>query len=128
MNDVYYEYEINGEKDYIFFPAKALSILLAKEVVELSTYWWKNEWPEKAREGIYLGINCSCVFYEFVYGPDEETVKMGEIEDLYTEWLKHDIWGPIVFCIKKRKQRPLEDVFNQIQELGIWDLNSFDYE
>lgn len=49
-----------------------------------------------------------------------------EIENLYRHWQKDPCWGPAVWCITQRKQKPQQPVEDAIRKQGIWDLDALD--
>lgn len=121
MNDVYDEIEYeDGTKDFIFNKEKALGLLIFFDVVDVLDYFSEDDC-----QTYIFGIKTCYVFDNLMGGV---SICLDEIEDLYNEWLKHKIYGPIVWIMKKKKLRPVKKIFDEIQELGIWDLNLFDYE
>lgn len=116
--------DVGGDKANHEAHPMMLSALLVSEVIFLNSHWWKEDWPEDARETTSLCVNCSDVF---AYAcADAEALKYDEIEDLFDHWQRDPLWGPAVWCIKKRKQYPQKRVADAIRKTGLWDLDNMD--
>ena len=109
------------DEDGDFNVEYALATLLYNDVLILNSSWWEKDWPERAKEQTSIAVFCSDVFAYCC--ADAETISYRDIQSVYDHWVKHPIWGPIVFCIKKRKMKPVQSVYDKIQKLGIWDLD-----
>jgi len=111
------------KKEYSVFPNHMykedyLKILLCEDVVFINNGYWIKDWP---KDHITIHANCSDIF---AWGcADAEDVLYSELKDLYQMWKKDPSWGPAVWCIKKRKQKPQEPVEDLIREAGIWNLD-----
>lgn len=107
----------NDEIEYL------LAHLILNDVIFCNNGWWNKNWPKDA---ISLHVNCNDIF---MWGSaDAEDITYSEINELYNMWKKDENWGPAVWCIKKRKQRPQEPVFKLIKNEGIWDLDSMEFQ
>lgn len=104
---------------------EALSILLDKELVFINSNWFMKDWPEEAQKTFAIAVNCNDIF---AYGADAELLQYKELKDLYEHHHKDNISGTIVWCIKKRGMFPLKNVYNAIQTLGVWDLDSMNLD
>ena len=117
-----YKITRDGVESFDFEIDEALAILLIEGHVFVNSPWWIKEWPEEARKGFAVLVNCNDVF---AWGcADAETCLFSEFEDLFEHYVKDKIWGPSIWCIKKRGILPQKPVFKKIEELGIWDLGS----
>lgn len=101
-----------------------LATLLLNDVLIVNNFWWKTEWKKDQRDNIAIAVNCSDVFA--YAAADAEIINYDEIIEVYKHWKQDYIWGPTVFCIKKRKCKPLPHIFSAIKKHNIWNLD-FDY-
>ncbi len=102
----------------------ALAVLLLDRIVFLNACWWKKTWPEDAKKMTALFVNCNDVF---AWGSaDAEELPYEELDNLYECYHLDKSWGPAVWCIKQRGYMPQEPVYDAIQALGIWDLDTMD--
>jgi len=109
-----------------FDAEKALVELLSAKVLYLNSNWWEGSWPEEARQSFYVGVNCSDAF---AWGSaDSERVLYFDLESVYEHYRKDAIYGPLIWCMKKRKEMPLKIVEQAIREQGIWDLDAIQKE
>lgn len=83
-------------------PEWLLAHLLLNDVVFLNTHWAEKEWPEEAREGVIILINCNDCFGPYA---DCERIKLADIEALYRLWQRDPIYGSLAWVIAKRKER-----------------------
>lgn len=127
MTKTTYKYDVPIDVRYIiedkehFNVEEALSLLLLHEQVFLNNNWWKEEWPKDAKDSFYIGVNCNDVF---AWGcADSEELKFNDLKDLFEYWEKDNNWGPVIWCIIKRKEMPQRPVYKRIQEAGIWNLD-----
>ena len=123
-NDIRWEMKYHsGEIEQCFETELAVAHLLIAEQLFLNNYWWKEkEWPADACAVPSLNLNCSDVF---MWGSaDAENVKYTDIKSIYEHFEKDSKWGTAVWCIKHRKQRPQQPVYDAIQEEGIWNLDT----
>lgn len=101
---------------------QVVALLLINEVIFLNTPWWKDDWPEEAKNATVMFVNCNDVF---AWGcADAETIELHEIESLFDLWEKDSVYGAEIWCILKRKELPQRPVYNRIKERGIWDLDA----
>lgn len=98
-----------------------LAILLLKEKIFLNDHWWIKEWPEEAKTKTSLNVVCSDVFSWGV--ADAETIDYKDIPEVFDYYLKDPEWGTQVFCIKRRKMKPQQPVYDEIVSKGIWNLD-----
>jgi hypothetical protein len=103
-------------------PEYKLAHLLAKEVVFTNNGWWFKEENKPWQEDYTtLHVNCNDVF---AWGAaDAENITFSEISELYEIWKKDEVWGPAIWCVKKRKMIPQDPVVKLIKDAGIWDLD-----
>jgi hypothetical protein len=107
--------------ELIFENHNALAILLINEVVSINSFWWEKSWPNNAKNAIGIFVNCSDIF---AWGSsDAEQLLYNDIQDLYDHYIKDPIFGPAVWCIKKRSQLPQKPVYNDIMKQNIWNLD-----
>lgn len=109
------------EKEMIFEENFALAHLLINKVLCMNSNWWEEDWPEDARKSTYIGVNCSDTFAWAC--ADAERMEHSELRDVYDHWKKDPMFGPTIWCIKKRKQKPLKQIYDRIEESGIWDMS-----
>lgn len=124
-NNAYTEYlNLNGELVLAFEADIALTYLLAKDLLIINNYWWEKTWSERQQNLISVGVNCSDTFGYAV--ADAEELLYSEIEDLFQHVMKDDEWGSIVWCIKKRKQKPIEPLYDILLKSDLWkdDINN----
>lgn len=98
-----------------------LGHLILENVIYVNNGWWKNDgkgWGDY----ITLHVNCNDVFAWAM--ADGEEITYGEIPELYEMWKKDAIWGPAIWCIKKRNLMPQKPLVKIIKDQGIWDLDS----
>lgn len=118
-------YPDKPDKEIIFEPQLALALLLNNQVICIDNHWWEKDWPEKARNSTYLGVNCSDVFS---WGCSEcEEISYREIKDLYLMYKQDSRNGPILWCMKKRREMPQNPVADSMRKEGI-DLDAFQKE
>lgn len=100
-----------------------LAHLLLNGVIYCNNGWWNKNWP---KDHITLHVNCNDVF---AWGwADGEEIKFSEISELYNMWVKDEIYGHKVWCIRKRGVMPQKPVEESIRIKGIWDLDSMNLE
>lgn len=119
-----------GERD---IPAKdhfeapqALAVLLANDVIFLNDHWWEETWPDDAKKLTSLNVGCNDIFAWA--SADAQGLQYREIEPLYRMWQKDRGWGPAVWCMIKRNEKPQPPVEREMRTGGIWeafDLDSF---
>lgn len=118
-DSVYTTYtNLNGELVYEFEPDLALRYLLSNDILIINNFWWKKEWPEDAQRMTSLSVNCSDTFSYAC--ADAEELLYEELEELYQHTIKDPSWGSTVWCIKKRKLKPISEIFNELIENPIW--------
>ena len=118
-DEVYTTYtSLNGELISEFEPDLALQHLLSNDILIVNSFWWKKDWPEDAKKMISFGVNCSDTFSYAC--ADAEELMFEELEDLYQHVIKDKIWGSTVWCIKKRKRKPISEIFNELIKNPIW--------
>lgn len=100
----------------------ALATLLLNDVIVLNSFWKNKHWKTDVYIGKALPISVKCDGVFSYNAKDTELIAYFEIQSLYDHWVKDPIWGPAIFCIKKRKTQPLESVYHKIQNAGIWNL------
>lgn len=133
MENGYTEFKVSFlldlEETDDFDCSTALGILLANDVVFLNDHWWKGNtrftdevWPPDACKTVSLNVNCSDTFA--YASADAEEVSFRELQDLFIHWLKDKEYGSMVWCAKKRNEMPLKPHVDNIQAMGLWDLNS----
>jgi len=105
--------------ELIFEETNALAILLANEVVILNEHWWKESWPADAQKTFAIAVNCNETFDRCA---DAVGVNYEDLQDLYDHYAKDEMYGPIVWCCKKRKQLPLPHILDGIVKSGKWEL------
>lgn len=114
------------ETESMFEESSALAMLLINEVIFINDHHWASEWPADAKAETSLNVNCGDVF---AWGfADAEGLSYNEIESLYEHYEKDQIWGPAVWCIKKRKLMPQKPIYEAIQAVGIWNLDEMGLE
>jgi hypothetical protein len=84
-------------------PEWLLAHLLLNDVVFLNTHWSEKEWPDEARSGVVILINCNDFFGPYA---DCERIKLDEIETVYKLWQRDPYYGHLAWIIAKRKERP----------------------
>ena len=118
-DEVYTTYtNLNGEVISDFDPDLALRYLLLNDILIINNFWWKKDWPEDAQRMTSLSVNCSDTFSYAC--ADAEELMFDELEDLYQHVIKDKIWGSTVWCIKKRKKKPISEIFNTLLTNLIW--------
>lgn len=116
------QYPEKPAEEPMFEEAAALSHLLMNEVVFLNSHWFEKDWPKAAQDGICVCVNCNDVF---AWGcADAEGLPYKEIQALYEMWRKDPVWGPAVWCVRRRGQMPQKPVEARIRAAGIWDLDA----
>lgn len=121
---VYYGWkDMDGNVHLEFDENKALSELLLNEIVFLNSYHWKTDWTQDSRKVIAICVVCNDCFYYAC--SDAEELLYDELQDLYDHYILDKIYGPIVWCCKKRNQYPLREIYNKIQERGVWNLDEY---
>lgn len=110
-----------GKEDIEIDGEEALAVLLINGMVFLNAPWWMKEWPEEARNSVGVHVNCNDVF---AWGAsDAETLEYKDLDSLFEHFIKDEIWGTAVWCIRKRGFYPQKQIYNSIQALGKWDLD-----
>jgi hypothetical protein len=90
---------------------EALGYLLLNEVVLLNGNRNRKDQP------IEFYVSCSSVF---AYGcVDSEALPYEEILPLYGLWVKDPPWGPIFWCVSRRKQKPIKPVHDRLVQRGF---------
>ena len=124
MSDIDYtltEEEIQFSLEYKE-PGSLVAHLLINDVLFLNTNWSEKEWPEEARHGVILLINCNDCFGPYA---DCERIQLNEISILYKLWRRDPDYGPIAWVMAKRKQRTWshKKIEERMKELG-WDIDA----
>ena len=122
--DIYFEWtDLNGNLIKEFEPSLALAYLLANDILIINDYWWKKDWPEDAKKMISFGVNCSDTFSYAC--ADAEELLFSEIENLCLHVKADSTWGATVWCIKKRKIKPIEPIYQKLLQHELWkdDIN-----
>jgi hypothetical protein len=109
-----------------FVNEDALAYLLEKEIIFLNCHHWKKDWPEEARKTLSVFVNCDDVFAWAC--ADAEELNMDELEDLFDHAKQDDVYGPIVWCCKKRNEMPIRPHREHIQRSGLWNLEEMGLE
>lgn len=123
QESVYEFLDINGHFELFFDENLALSILLEKNILILNSNWFYKTWPEDAQKTFAIAVNCSDTF---VYASaDAQELFFDELNDLYNHFIIDPTYGPIFWCIKKRKLKPLNKIYEKIKNDGIWDIDEF---
>lgn len=116
------QYPDKPDVEIMFEEELALAHLLINEVVFLNSYWWKEGWPEEAKEAFSINVNTNDVF---AWGcADAESISFDELQEVYDYWKKDPRWGTAVWAIKKNNLMPQKPIYNDIQKAGLWDLDS----
>lgn len=104
----------------------ALAMMLLNEVVFTNEYHWRREWPEDARRSTSMHVDCSDVF---AWGcADGEDMTRRDIAEVFSYWEKDRRWGPAVWCMIRRRERPQSPVAKRIAEAGVWDIDALTIE
>jgi hypothetical protein len=94
-----------------------LAHLLLEDVIFCNNGWWYEEdglpWQ---KDKVTLHVNCNDTFY--YASADSEDITHGEINDLYEMWSKDNKYGATAWCVKKRKQKPLQLIIDEMTTLG----------
>jgi len=99
-----------------------LAHLIINDVIFCNNGWWWTERNEPWRKDyITHHVNCNDVFAWAC--ADSEDVTYSEIHDVYAMWRKDPVWGPAIWCIRKRKMKPQGPVEKAIRDKGIWNLD-----
>ena len=98
-----------------------LAVLLINEVVFINDHWWEKDWSEDAKKSPSINVVCNDTFGWAC--ADAEEIIHSEIPELYEMWEKDSDFGPLVWCCKKRQQKPIKPIYDQIQKNGIWNLD-----
>ena len=115
-----------NDLDIEFEYSSALAILLLEEVVFINDFWWMKNLEKEQRDKFSINVICSDVFGSG--GTDSENLDFKELEDLFEHYIKDNLWGSAIWCIKKRKRMPQKSVYDKIQRLNIWDLDKIKEE
>ena len=116
----------SGETNEWFDDEAALAVLLLDSVIFINSCWFKEGWPDDAKESTYLGVSCNDIF---AWGcSDAEDLPYEELRSLYDHYIKDPVWGSAIWCMKKRKEMPQRPVEAEIRLGGIWDLNTLKTE
>lgn len=115
-------------KEIVFAEDMALALLIASDVFVLNNHWWKADpkytdevWSEEASKTFSISVLCNDVFCWAC--ADAEEMFFEDLESVYDHWEKDPLWGPAVWCIKKRKLMPQKPVYEAIMNAGIWNLD-----
>lgn len=104
----------------------ALAMLLLNEIVFTNEHHWRKEWPEDARRTTSMHVDCSDVF---AWGcADGEDMTRRDVAEVFRYWEKDRRWGPAVWCMIRRRERPQRPVAKRITEAGVWDLDALTAE
>jgi len=82
-------------------PEWLLAHLLLNDVVFVNTHWSEKTWPEEARDGFIVLVNCNDCFGPYA---DCERIKYDEIRTLYLLWQRDPMYGPLAWVMAKRKE------------------------
>lgn len=118
LGDPYGSYVSGGERKEYFDEATALAILLSQQVCFLNSHWWEEEWPQRAKDGICVIVNCNDLFAWAC--ADGEELPYDEIQNLYDLW-KSDPYGVDKWCCIRRNQQPQEPIVKRMKAAGAWD-------
>lgn len=100
-------------------PEWLLAHLLINSVVFLNTNWNQTDWPEEAKQGIVVLVNCNDSFGPYA---DCERLQHADLVLLYRLWRRDPIYGPLAWCIAQRKTPPWR-ARERMQEAG-WDVDA----
>lgn len=120
--DLTVRYSIDTKE--IFEPEIALAVLLMERKIMLNSHWWEKDWPKEARKKFAIAVICNDVFY--YASADAESIDYLELKDAFMHWEKDNDFGLIVWAIKKRKQKPIPEVYKSIMDEGIWNLDEME--
>jgi hypothetical protein len=120
--DATWTFNYSGVDEDVFEEHLALALLLINEVVIINEHWWKEDWPEDAKKTFALAVYCNDTFT--YASADAEQMYYEDLQEVYHHWLQNEMYGPIVWCCKKRGMLPLKRWYTIIQELKIWDLDT----
>ena len=104
-------------------PEMKVAHLLINHVLGLNDFWWKDHWPEDARQAWAMFVNCNDSFAWAT--ADAEEIVHDEIDELYDMWKRDPHYGPIVWVAKKRNLMPIDPIAKSIMKEGIWDLKKY---
>jgi hypothetical protein len=110
-----------GETKTEFEENDALALLLSHQVLFINNHWFEKEFSEHQKQLFSINLNVNDCFN---YGADAEEVLYSEFEDLFKHYEKDPDYGPIVWCAKKRKMKPLPGICKWIAHHGIWNLDN----
>lgn len=102
-------------------PEEALGYLLLDNVILLGDYWYHKDRTEAQKREISINVICSDTFSYAC--ADCEPLPFGELLIVYQLWRKDPLWGPTYWCVKQRKQRPIQPVLDELIARG-YDIES----
>jgi hypothetical protein len=76
---------------------------------------------------IVLYLSCSDTF-GYACADAEDVSSEAELEKLYKYYKLNPVWGSTLFCIEKRRQKPIEPVIEKLKGLGLWKESYEIYE
>lgn len=96
----------------------ALALLLINDVVMVGGFTRPLNPPPDWAPAITIAAKCSDTFgYACA---DAEDVPQTEIEPLYRWFRKDPVYGPIMWCITRRKCLPIQPVLESLKARGLW--------
>lgn len=139
-DEIFIDYESNGETKTIVDEEKALSILLKEEILFCNTRCfigncgkWSDQYEsyldyikdipkdklQIESETIVLFVNCNDVF---AWGcADAEHLTTDDIPNLYMLWKKWGHDGVTKWCCIKRNEKPQKPIADAMKKAGHWD-------
>lgn len=103
-------------------PEWLLAHLLLNGVVFLNTHWSEDTWPEEARAGVIILVNCNDCFGPYA---DCERIQLAEIETLYRLWQHDPVYGSLAWVMAKRKERTwVHKTHDALMAERGWDIEA----
>ena len=105
--------------EQIFDQNLAMAVLLAEEVIFLSTQWWKKELSEEQKKLICCSVNLDSVF---AWGGSAAIeLELTELEPLYHLWKKDKFFGVVRWACKKYNLQPQYAIIRDMKAANLWD-------
>lgn len=121
-DNIYYEYEVKGEKRELWVEENILAYLLREDVVFMNfrDYHLKTKNFEHNGSTIVIFQNCSDVFmWGCADGEDIETEE--QLILLYLLYIDNKQWGNMKWACMRRNMQPQAPIRRDMKKTGYWD-------
>ena len=96
-----------------------LAHLLLNDVLLINSQWSHPD-PD-IKPTFYIGVICSDTF-AYAYA-DCEDLPYKELPRLYWMWRCDPLFGPVAWCVARRKTAPVTSIYGRLNRRRMWDIS-----